>query len=149
MSPTEPRALEAMNIASATPPTTAMATHGVFQRAVHPAERGRASYGRGPSRTGERVTWMRVVSSVAMVDSITATMSSLPPQPGQISSPSTPSTFASFSSICFEVRMTFTAMVNTSNSRKTMPTPISPASPVVRRLLRVSSLRLLVTSQPQ
>ncbi len=84
-----------------------------------------------------------------MVDSITDTISSLPPQPGQISSPRTASTLASLLSICREVRMTFTAMVNTSKSRKTMPTPIRPASPVVRRLLRVSSLRLLVTSQPQ
>ena len=87
-----------------------MATQGVFHRRCTGRAR-RASYGRGPSRTGERVTWMRVVSSVAMVERTTASTMSLPPAPGQISSPSTARTFARGPRSRSLVRSTFTATV--------------------------------------
>jgi hypothetical protein len=66
-----------------------------------------------------------------------------------MAAPSTAGTFAPAAWISPDVRKTLTAIVNASNSRKTIPTPTSAASPAVRRLFRVSSLRLLVTSQPQ
>lgn len=96
----------------------------------------------------ERVTWIRVVSRVAMVDSITATISNSPPGPGSTRSPSSLK-MLSLVAISLGVSSMLVVIVKTSKRTNTMPTPISPASPEVFRLLRVSSLRLLVTSQPQ
>lgn len=141
-------AAAAANISRAAPPTATIATHGVFQRrCTVPSATGRVRS--RPIAKSERVTWRRVVSRVATVDRRTAQTRILPPMPGQTSWPMTARTLGPAVRISSAVSRTLTTTVTATKRRKTKATPTSAASPAVRRLFRVSSLRLLVTSQPQ
>jgi hypothetical protein len=97
----------------------------------------------------DRLTWIRVVSRVAMVESMTAMISSFPPGPGRMTSPSRASTLPALPSISSAGSSTLVRMVNSSNSTNTISTPTRPPNPARRPRPSVSSLRLAVTSQPQ
>ena len=96
-----------------------------------------------------RVTWMSVVSNVAMVDSTTARTMILPPLPCQTCWPRTFKTSAELPLICPEVSTMFVAIVNTSNSTNTTRMPMIAPRPGVFFAPLVSSFRFAVTSHPQ
>lgn len=146
---TEPSALEPTNSPSDTTTTTASATQGVCQRRWASPKTAGTVRSR-PIAKSERVTWIRVVSRVAMVESITASTMILPPAPGQTVSPRVVRNGGASLAVrsCW-LMIRLTAMVTISKSANTPSTPISPPIPEFRRLSVVSSLRLAVTSQPQ
>jgi hypothetical protein len=95
------------------------------------------------------VTWISVVSRVAIVDSITAMTISLPPTPGQTSWPSTESTSPALPDTVLPVSTRLVAIVKISYNANTMKTPMIPPRPAERLLSCISSLRFEETSQPQ
>ena len=143
-----PTRFDPMNSRMDTPTTMRVAKAGVRQRGWSVPKIFGMVLSR-PIENSVRVTWISVVSSVAIVDSATAITRILPPMPGHTASPSTERTFALLCSIVLAGRITIVAMVKISNSRKTMTTPMMPADPAFLWPSLVSSLRLDETSQPQ
>ena len=124
------------------------ATHGVCQLLwVRPKTAGTVLS--RPIAKSERVTWISVVSSVAMVESTTAITRILPPTPGQMTWPSAPRMLPLFASMVFAGSMTSVAIVKTSKRTKTMMTPMIPPMPAFLWPSLVSSFRFEATSQPQ
>ena len=94
---------------------------------------------------------MSVVSSVATVESRSATMSNLPPRPCHTACPRLymkSATLLEFAKVP-GFKVMFDATVNTSKSKKTTNVPSSPPRPEVFLAFFVSSLRFAVTSHPQ
>jgi len=96
-----------------------------------------------------RVTWISVVSRVAMVDSTTAMDRILPPGPGQMAWPSRSSRLPLLPVTVSADSSRFTSTVKHRNRPNTITTPTMPPRPAARRADRVSSFRLADTSQPQ
>ena len=146
--PTEPRKFDPMKSRSETTATTTVANTGV-RRVGCTEPNALGSVWSRPIANSDRLTWMSVVSRVAIVDSMKAMISSLPPAPGQTMSPRRASTLPALPSISFCVSSMEVSRVNNSKSTNTRTTPTRPPMPALRPRPSVSSFRLAVTSQPQ
>src|SRR3954447_8880359 len=81
-SATEPSKFETTNRTSDTTATTPVANTGVWRVGCTRPNAVGTVLSR-PMANSERLTWMSVVSRVAIVESMTAMINSLPPEPGQ------------------------------------------------------------------